>query len=44
MAGATFGWNLIIATSAGHFGIGALLSGLGVLAATNIYDELRRAE
>jgi hypothetical protein len=34
---------LIVATTAGHFGFGALLSGLGVLAA-NIDGELRRAE
>jgi hypothetical protein len=44
MAGATFGWNVIVATTAGHFGFGALLSGLGVLVAANIYGELRRAE
>ena len=44
MAGATFGWNLIVARSAGHLGSGALLSAVGILLAANVYTELRRSE
>jgi hypothetical protein len=43
MAVATFACNLIAARSAGHIGFGAILSGLGVLLAANVYRELRRA-
>src|SRR5215475_2133617 len=44
MAGFVFACDLIAAQSAGHIGFGAILSGIGVLLAINVYRDIRRAE
>lgn len=44
MAGVVFACNLLAARSTGHIGLGAILSGIGVLLAGNVYREIRLAE
>lgn len=44
MAFALFGWNLIAAHSAGYFGVGALLSAIGIVFTANVFWQLRRID
>ena len=44
MAGVVFASDLVAAWSTGHLGFGALLSGIGIVLAINVYREIRRVE
>jgi|SRR5215831_16423762 len=44
MAGVLFACDLIAARTAGQIDFGAILSGIGVLLAINVYRNIRRAE